>query len=123
VPFRLVLFDCCFKAVTRDQLENLAEDTAYSFHGEVSSVNGFVLGGTEPQTTRGFTSSSIQQIWTKVFGDLLILLIQAEHLNNHDGLRGAFRLAYHRNCRRPLSRKALVIGAKLSFVTLLRIVT
>jgi hypothetical protein len=28
-----------FKTATRDQLENLADDAAYSFQGEISSVD------------------------------------------------------------------------------------
>jgi hypothetical protein len=38
MPLGLMLSHCRFKAVTRDQLENLTEDAAYSFQGEVSSV-------------------------------------------------------------------------------------
>jgi hypothetical protein len=38
MPFGLMLTHRRFEAVTRDQLENLAENAAYSFHGGVSSV-------------------------------------------------------------------------------------
>jgi hypothetical protein len=38
VPLGLVFPHRGFEAITRDQLENLAEDAAYSFQGEASSV-------------------------------------------------------------------------------------
>jgi hypothetical protein len=38
MPFGLMLSHRRFEAVTRDQLENLAENAASSFQGEVSSV-------------------------------------------------------------------------------------
>src|SRR5215472_13176085 len=47
MPLCLVLAHCGFEAIARDQLENLAENATYSFQGEVSSVEWFVLAGTE----------------------------------------------------------------------------
>jgi hypothetical protein len=46
MPLRLMLLYLCFKPVPWDQLQDLTEDAAYSFHGEVSSP-GLVLAGTE----------------------------------------------------------------------------
>jgi hypothetical protein len=39
VALALMLLYCCLKSVSRNQLQDLAEDAAYSFQGEVSSVD------------------------------------------------------------------------------------
>ena len=38
ITLGLMFLHCCFEAVARDQLQNLAEDAAYSFQGEASLV-------------------------------------------------------------------------------------
>jgi hypothetical protein len=96
VPFGLVLFHRRLETAAWDQLENLAENAAYSFPGGASSVEWFVLLRELNQTTRGFTPVALQLIWTRVGEPITIAeglgFIEALETRNTPSHKAAQRL-------------------------------
>src|SRR6266550_610689 len=66
VPLGLMLPHRTLKLVARNQLENLTEDAAYSFHGEVSPGRRLCSWQNFHQPTRDFASLFQKLIWTRV---------------------------------------------------------